>query len=413
MSARFAAYLLAALLLAPGLVHAEEVVATDRSVDLYGYCAALEPGQVVAARTPAGLLCGQCLVRERGAYGFLHVYGDDPATPVVEGAQAGERLTLSVNGVAVETLGPDQPVWTQDGARLQVNLGQAAAPPAEPRLISCDGAPVLIAAAELPARVVGSGELAGVTIDIPVAALGGGADAQGQPLLSLSLSCRLQEAASVPELPPGHFGPVVTLGPDGVRFGEPLTVTVPCGGPLPAHPVMYYRDAAGQWQTEGVTFAGADPQAGTLTFRTTHFSLFAAGSLATTTAEPTAAADGGGGGGCFIATAAFGSPLETHVSVLRRFRDEVLETNSLGQGFVRLYYRHGPPLARYIDVGGDVLRGLTRLSLYPVAALAQVAVQRHLSLGAGVLTLVLAACLLRRHRGRAAAAGSSPAGRGR
>jgi len=54
---------------------------------------------------------------------------------------------------------------------------------------------------------------------------------------------------------------------------------------------------------------------------------------------------GGGGGGCFIATAAYGSFLNTHVKILRDFRDEFLISNSLGRTFVHLYYQDSPHMA--------------------------------------------------------------------
>jgi general secretion pathway protein G len=77
------------------------------------------------------------------------------------------------------------------------------------------------------------------------------------------------------------------------------------------------------------------------------------------------AGGGGGGSGCFIATAAFGTPLAGEVVALKRFRDAVLMKSGPGRAFVAFYYRHSPPLAGFISRHG-VLRFLTRMALYPV-----------------------------------------------
>jgi len=74
---------------------------------------------------------------------------------------------------------------------------------------------------------------------------------------------------------------------------------------------------------------------------------------------------GGGGGGCFIATAAFGSPLAGQVEILRKFRDRYLLTNSFGRKFVAWYYRVGPVAASYIK-DKPLVKAAVQVALYPL-----------------------------------------------
>ncbi|MCH7960617.1 MAG: hypothetical protein IID08_10825, partial [Candidatus Hydrogenedentes bacterium] len=83
----------------------------------------------------------------------------------------------------------------------------------------------------------------------------------------------------------------------------------------------------------------------------------------------TTSTGGDGGGGCFIATAAYGTPLTAEIDTLRAFRDEVLLSHWVGAGFVDAYYSASPPLADYI-AEHDTLRALSRGVLYPVIWLA-------------------------------------------
>ncbi len=71
---------------------------------------------------------------------------------------------------------------------------------------------------------------------------------------------------------------------------------------------------------------------------------------------------------CFIATAAYGSKFETHVKLLRKFRDEYLLKNTCGKAIVGFYYRNSPPVAAYIADSG-ILRALVRVMLTPLIAL--------------------------------------------
>ena len=70
-------------------------------------------------------------------------------------------------------------------------------------------------------------------------------------------------------------------------------------------------------------------------------------------------------GNCFIATAAFGTPEQGKIDVLRSFRDTYLIGNPIGKAFVEAYYSHSPPAAEYI-AHREWLRTVVRVLLTPV-----------------------------------------------
>jgi hypothetical protein len=103
-----------------------------------------------------------------------------------------------------------------------------------------------------------------------------------------------------------------------------------------------------------------------------------------------------GGSSCFIATAAFGTPLAPQIDVLRRFRDQRLLTNRPGRAFVGWYYENGPAAAAYMNAH-PTLKPVVRFGLYPVIGLAWT-----VNTGAiGLLLPALIAALIWRRRRRA------------
>jgi hypothetical protein len=105
--------------------------------------------------------------------------------------------------------------------------------------------------------------------------------------------------------------------------------------------------------------------------------------------------------GCFIATAAYGSPLEAHVATLREFRDRHLLTNAPGRWFVEQYYAHSPPIAAYIRER-EGLRTVVRALLTPVVH----AIRHPLWALLAVCTLAVGIAYLGRRRKRQWRAGA-------
>jgi very-short-patch-repair endonuclease len=72
--------------------------------------------------------------------------------------------------------------------------------------------------------------------------------------------------------------------------------------------------------------------------------------------------------GCFIATAAYGTPMAQEINTLRRFRDSKMEPNLIGRYLITLYYNISPPWARVIARSKN-MRAFVRMNLKPIIRL--------------------------------------------
>jgi len=110
------------------------------------------------------------------------------------------------------------------------------------------------------------------------------------------------------------------------------------------------------------------------------------------------------GGACFIATAAYGTPMAEEIEILREFRDEYLLTSAQGQAFVGLYYRISPPMAEFITEHPR-LKPVVRVGLSPAVVMSSAVVntsptEKTLILGLLVLVSVTLIIWAARRRGR-------------
>jgi len=173
-------------------------------------------------------------------------------------------------------------------------------------------------------------------------------------------------------------------GTDADEFSEAVT------------PVSVINIEVGEMAYLEVTFTPASTGDKSATLRLSYTGLGAAnGEDVLVPLSGTGVSDGGGGGGgegggCFIATAAFGSPLHHCVNILREFRDMYLLKNSAGRAFVRWYYIHSPRYARII-AESKILKLLTRVALLPLIGITYLIVKGIFSyfvFGLGLLALV-------------------------
>ncbi len=217
-------------------------------------------------------------------------------------------------------------------------------------------------------------------------------------------------------------GVAMNLQPPTV-FNTPPKIFIPCPGvtDVSVLNIYYYNgtswvlacNAAGTVQSGGEGWMVPNTRDNhnsdsppTIEIQVYHFSGAQAGKAIPGSSSPissgTAGGGGGGGGGCFIATAAFGSPLESHVVTLYRFRDRYLMKSYFGQKFVDSYYQYSPDIADYLRENENA-RTAVRWALIPVAWVSLLSLYIHpfiLMFGFMLMVILFGNIKGLRHRGK-------------
>ena len=183
----------------------------------------------------------------------------------------------------------------------------------------------------------------------------------------------------------------------GLRFDSAGCTTTRCtvpsiaaGSSVPLHLISDdFRNTRQQTATSAFATSSSDTD-----YLTTNNQVTATSDIPPFTDCSELVPDSGVKVSCFIATAAYGSPLEPHVQLLRAFRDRYLQHSAPGRAFIRFYYRHSPPIAAVI-AEHDWLRFLVRMLLTPLV-LAIAFPLRALMLAALLVAMLLA---MNRRRG--------------
>jgi len=105
--------------------------------------------------------------------------------------------------------------------------------------------------------------------------------------------------------------------------------------------------------------SGTAPSVAVDTYLSFELAVTAGGQTSTTPVTLRVMAD------CFVATAAYGTPLAPQLDLLRAYRDDVLQRTPLGRAAIATYYRTSPPLARWI-ARKPLMRAMVRQVLKPV-----------------------------------------------
>ncbi|TRZ48861.1 MAG: hypothetical protein D4S01_09625, partial [Dehalococcoidia bacterium] len=132
--------------------------------------------------------------------------------------------------------------------------------------------------------------------------------------------------------------------------------------------VKWFNSATGAWEVlyDSVVY----PNENFVSAKVNHLSLFGVFFGALAGGLGSASSGGSTASYCFIATAAYGTPMADDVVALRAFRDSHLMRTAAGREFVWNYYRYSPPIARFIS-DKPMLRKITRFLLRPLVRFAK------------------------------------------